>query len=127
MHPNDAGPIHPTRDAALARYFTRLAELDPGERERAQGVFELAIGKGKSMHEAADLAVAAVAPQILPPAGFVEVELHSREPGAVAATRATILSFPKGEWHEESGRYFVPAGFVAWAAERQGYVRRIVR
>lgn len=57
---------------------------------------------------------------------MIEVELHSTEPSAVEATRATMRALPGGDLIERDGRFFVPAGFPAWAAERQGYVKRIV-
>lgn len=57
---------------------------------------------------------------------LVEVELHSRAQTAVEATRLTIEGLPGGKLLEECGRYFVPRGFVAWAAVRQGYVRRVL-
>jgi len=58
------------------------------------------------------------------PGGLAEVELHSTEPGAIDATRATLESLPDGFLLERDGRYFVPAGFVEWAAVNQGYVKR---
>lgn len=59
---------------------------------------------------------------------WVEVELHSTEPSAVEATRETLESLPGGvRFLEEDGRYYVTAGFGAFAAERQGYVRRVLR
>lgn len=61
------------------------------------------------------------------PAGFVEVLLHSYEPSAIEATRKTMLGLRGAELREEGGRYFIPDGFAAWAAERQGYVARVIR
>ena len=57
--------------------------------------------------------------------GLIEVELHSTEPSAVEATRNTIAMLG-GSLTERDGRYFVPAGFIAFACERQGYVRRVL-
>ena len=54
-----------------------------------------------------------------------EVELHSMEESGVAATRAT-LKMIGGELTVEDGKAYVEGpDFVFWAAERQGYVRRV--
>jgi hypothetical protein len=58
--------------------------------------------------------------------GMVEVELLSIEPSAVEAVRVTLAQLPGGRLLEHEGRYYVPAGFVAWACERQGYVKRVI-
>jgi len=58
---------------------------------------------------------------------FIEVELWSTDPSAVKATRETLLQLPGGKLIEREGRYFVPAGFPAWACERQGYVKRVLK
>lgn len=65
-------------------------------------------------------------------AGMVEVELWSVDPQAVAATRATIEMLPG--WVpgmpgllEDGGRFYVCDGFIAFACERQGYVKAVRR
>jgi hypothetical protein len=59
---------------------------------------------------------------------LVEVELHSKDPVAVAATRATLETLPGGGCLiERGGRFFVQNGFPAFACERQGYVKRVIR
>lgn len=61
--------------------------------------------------------------------GLVEVELHSEDPDAVTATANTIAMLPNsgdGLVNIE-GRWYVPSGFVAFACERQGYVRKVRR
>jgi hypothetical protein len=60
---------------------------------------------------------------------LVEVELHSTDPVAVAATRATLQALPGGGAGliERGGRFFVQNGFPAFACERQGYVKRVIR
>lgn len=55
-----------------------------------------------------------------------EVELHSTDPSAVQATRQTIEALPGGSLTERDGHFYIPRGFVLWAAERQGYVKRIL-
>lgn len=60
----------------------------------------------------------------------VEVELHSTEPSAVEATRQTFRALAGGSHDlvEEDGKFYVVTdnpGFVRFAAERQGYVRRV--
>ena len=59
----------------------------------------------------------------------VEVELHSTEPVAVSAVRRTLAGLPGGGGVllERDGRYFVSEGFCAWACERQGYVKRVIK
>lgn len=57
---------------------------------------------------------------------LVEVELLSTDPSAVAAVRQTMQGLKGGDLLERDGRFFVPAGFPAWAAERQGYVKRLM-
>lgn len=60
-------------------------------------------------------------------AELVEVELWNTEPQAVEAVRRTMQALkPGGDLIEKDGRFFVPSGFPAWAAERQGYVKRLV-
>jgi len=58
-------------------------------------------------------------------AGYVEVELHSTSPAAVSAVRAAMVALPginTEPFIDKAGRYYVPAGFAADAAVRQGYV-----
>ena len=54
----------------------------------------------------------------------IEVELWSVDPLAIESVRATMRQLPGGDLIEREGRFYVPNGFPAWAAERQGYVRR---
>lgn len=59
--------------------------------------------------------------------GEYETELHSTDPSAVQATRATIEMLG-GKLVERDGKFFLaggdkPAHFIQWAAVRQGYVR----
>lgn len=60
---------------------------------------------------------------------LVEVELRSTDPSAVAAVRATIAMLPGGgRLVESDGRFFLLGGdFLAFACERQGYVKRVIR
>jgi hypothetical protein len=58
---------------------------------------------------------------------LVEVEVWSTEQSAVDAVRSTMRSLPGGDLVERDGRFFVPDGFPSWAAERQGYVKRLVK
>lgn len=61
---------------------------------------------------------------------LVEVELHSTEPSAVEATRSTIrMLHPAGSHDliEKDGRYYIHDGFCAFACERQGYVKMVLR
>lgn len=57
-----------------------------------------------------------------------EVELWSPDPAGAAAVRATVALAPlSAELVEEGGRFFlVGSDFAAWAAEKQGYVKRVV-
>jgi hypothetical protein len=62
----------------------------------------------------------------------VEVELHSTEPSAVDATVATIEDLGGRLLPDADGRWFLfgydkPLDFIVWAAERQGYVKRVIR
>lgn len=58
---------------------------------------------------------------------LVEVELHSTERSAIDATCKTIEALPGGMFIERpDGSFLVPGGAVAWMAERQGYVRRVL-
>lgn len=62
--------------------------------------------------------------------GFVEVELHSADPSAVEAVKNTFAMLPgclPDSFVERDGRFYVRSGFAAFAAENQGYVRRILR
>ena len=58
----------------------------------------------------------------------VRVELLSTEPSAVAAVRSTIETLPMGgQLLEECGEfYIVGPHFVVWAAQRQGYVKKVL-
>lgn len=60
---------------------------------------------------------------------WVEVELWSIEPGAVEATRKTLQALRPvpGDLWEKDGKFYVTEGFPALAAERQGYVKRLIR
>ena len=60
-----------------------------------------------------------------------EVELHSKDPRAIEATVQTIKELG-GVLHYANGKHYLrgasrPLDFIAWAAERQGYVKRVVR
>jgi hypothetical protein len=61
----------------------------------------------------------------------IEVELWNTEVECVAAVRATIAGLPgNGELIEDGWKFYLtgePIGFVAFACERQGYVKRVVR
>ena len=57
---------------------------------------------------------------------LIEVELWSAEPPAVEAVRRTVEGLAGGALHLIDGHYFVPSGFVAWACEKQGYVKRLI-
>lgn len=62
-------------------------------------------------------------------ASEIEVELHSTEESAVEATRNTLLMLC-AMLFERDGRWFLSTtnpGYVAFAAESQGYVRRVIR
>lgn len=65
-----------------------------------------------------------------PPIAEVEVELWSTEPSAVDGVRWTIERLPGGSTLVgRDGRFYLSGGdlkFVAWACEKQGYVKRIV-
>ena len=60
-----------------------------------------------------------------------QVELHSTDQSAVEATRSTISMLSVGAQLVLRGdRYYISGGdarYVAWACERQGYVRRVIR
>ncbi len=62
--------------------------------------------------------------------GYVEVEPMSTEPDAIAATKSTfeLLGPAAGPepFKEYEGKYYVREGFARFAAERQGYVKRVV-
>jgi len=56
-----------------------------------------------------------------------EVVLHSMDPAAIENTRST-LAFLGGSLTVEDGRAYVEGPeFTFWAAERQGYVARVIR
>lgn len=57
------------------------------------------------------------------------VELHSTDPGAVKAVRATIAMLPGGgELVEENGSFYLNGSdFLIFACERQGYVKSVCR
>lgn len=59
----------------------------------------------------------------------VEVQLWSSEPEAVSAVRRTIEQAPlSAVLTEEDGRFFIEGSpFAVWAAEKQGYVKGIVK
>lgn len=59
----------------------------------------------------------------------VEVELHSTDPPAVDAVGRTLGQLPLGGGRlmEHGGRFYVEDGFVAYACERQGYVKEVRR
>lgn len=61
----------------------------------------------------------------------IEVELHSTEPSAVEATRSTLAMAPlDSKLIERNGKFYVQTsnpGFIRFALEQQGYVRRIVK
>jgi hypothetical protein len=60
---------------------------------------------------------------------MVEVLLHQVHSEAVAATRYAIEHLPGGaKLIERDGRWFIDGpDFVVWAAERQGYVAKVIR
>ena len=59
----------------------------------------------------------------------IEVELRSTEPRAVAATTETIVGLG-GVLFERDGRWFISClnpGYMAFAVENQGYVKRVIK
>lgn len=54
---------------------------------------------------------------------MIELELHSNHPEVVEATRSTIKLLGD-DLIEKDGKFFVSKDFTAWAAVRQGYVKR---
>ncbi len=62
-------------------------------------------------------------------AEVVRVVLHSTDPSAVGAVNSTLAQLPTGVaclW-EYGGDFYVEDGFVAYACERQGYVKEVIR
>ena len=57
-----------------------------------------------------------------------EVELHSEEPAAVKATRATLKQAPISAELRKAGScwFVVGTDFARFACEQQGYVKRVL-
>jgi len=61
-------------------------------------------------------------------ANAFEVELHSTEPSAVEATRATLRQAPINAELRKAGSvwFVVGSDFARFACEHQGYVKRVL-